>query len=366
MIKLDLEKDNVAKIKVLGVGGGGNNAVNTMIDAGIKSVEFIAVNTDKKALSNSKAPLRLQIGDKLTKGLGAGANPDIGCKAAEECIDEIEKSLKGSDMVFVTAGMGGGTGTGAAPVVAKIARSLGILTVGIVTKPFTFEGKKRMTQAERGINELKDAADALVVISNDKLLQLAQQQKHTPLLQSFKVADDVLRQGVKGISDLIILPGLVGLDFADVKAAVKGGGFAHMGIGSATGENRAAEATKMAIHSPLLETSIHGAKGIILNISGGSDLGMLEVSAACEIAQEFADENSEFIFGAVIDEDLGDEIQVTIIATGFESNSGSKPAPKQDIEKAPEQTEVLDDDTFIKSLTFDDEEIDIPSFLKKK
>ncbi len=372
MIELELEREDVAKIKVIGVGGGGNNAVNTMIDAEVKSVEFIAVNTDKKALTNSKAPMRLQIGEKITKGLGAGANPDIGQKAADEGREDIVSAIKDADMVFITAGMGGGTGTGAAPVIAEIARDMGILTVGIVTKPFAFEGKKRTNQAERGIRELKEAADALVVISNDKLLSLAAQHKNTSVLQSFKIADDVLRQGVKGISDLIVMPGLVGLDFADVKSVIKNTGFAHMGIGNATGANRAEEATKMAINSPLLETSIHGARGIILNISGGSNLGMLEISAACEIVQDLADEDAEFIFGAVIDESLGEEIQITVIATGFDAqiikDKPKEPEKENIVElhktsQSPEEVPSTDD--FIENFNFNDD-IDIPSFLKKK
>lgn len=361
MIELELEQEKIAQIKVVGVGGGGNNAVNRMIEADLKAVEFISVNTDSQALKGSRASIKIQIGEKLTRGLGAGANPDVGSKAAEESKDEIAQALRGADMVFITAGMGGGTGTGAAPIVAGIAKELGILTIAIVTKPFIFEGKKRMLQAEKGISELKNSSDSLVVIPNDKLLDLALKQKNTPITQSFKIADDVLRQGVQGIAELIVLPGLINLDFADVKSVMKNTGFAHMGVGRASGENRAEEATKMAINSPLLETSIAGAKGILLNISGGPDLGMLEISRANELVQELADVNAEFIFGAVIKESLGDEIEVTVVATGFDTKcSDDDRGAKLFSSKKEEQSESA-----APIMRFDDDDIDVPPFLRK-
>ena len=308
--------DGSANIKVIGVGGGGNNAVNRMIEAGIKNVEFIAINTDRQALLLSKAPSRIQIGEKITRGLGAGANPDIGMQAAEESKTEIAEALKGADMVFVTAGMGGGTGTGAAPVVAAAAKEMGILTIGVVTKPFTFEGKKRLAQAERGIDNLKGKVDTLVVIPNDKLLQVI--DRKTSIIEAFRMADDVLRQGVQGISDLIATPGLINLDFADVKTIMLNKGMAHMGIGRASGENRAEDAAKQAIQSPLLETSIEGANGVIINITGGADVGLHEANVAAELVQRSADPEANIIFGTVTDESLGDEIVITVIATGFE------------------------------------------------
>lgn len=319
MFQFDTENTNPAQIKVIGVGGGGNNAVNRMIEAEVKSVEFIAVNTDKQDLTLSAASQKIQIGEKITKGLGAGAQPEIGKKAAEESREEIAQAIKGADMVFVTAGMGGGTGTGAAPIVAEVAKEMGVLTVGIVTKPFWFEGKVRQRNSDEGIKNLMGAVDTLVVIPNDKLLEIA--ENRTPLMESFRMADDILRQGVQGISDLISRPGLISLDFADIKTIMKDTGFAHMGIGSATGENRAEEAAKKAIHSPLLETTIEGAKGVILNVTGGSDLGILEVKTAAELVEEAADSDANIIIGAIVDESLGDEIQVTVIATGFKGNA---------------------------------------------
>ncbi|MDR5658038.1 cell division protein FtsZ [Serpentinicella sp. ANB-PHB4] len=319
MLEFDLNMEQVAQIKVIGVGGGGNNAVNRMIDSGLQGVEFIVVNTDKQALFTSKAEHKIQIGEKLTKGLGAGANPEVGKKAAEESREDIHKLLQGSDMVFVTAGMGGGTGTGAAPVVAEIAKELGILTVGVVTKPFMFEGKRRMKNAEAGIQELKNKVDTLVTIPNDRLLQIV--EKKTSMLDAFKIADDVLKQGVQGISDLIAVPGLVNLDFADVKTIMLEQGLAHMGIGRASGENRAVEASKQAIQSPLLETSIEGAKGVLLNITGGSNLSLFEVNEAAELVTQAADDDANIIFGAVINEELKDEIIITVIATGFEQEA---------------------------------------------
>ncbi|SOC35357.1 cell division protein FtsZ [Ureibacillus acetophenoni] len=315
MLEFDTSIDQLANIKVIGVGGGGNNAVNRMIEHGVQGVDFIAVNTDAQALNLSKAEFKLQIGGKLTRGLGAGANPEVGKKAAEESREQIEELLRGADMVFVTAGMGGGTGTGAAPVIASIARDLGALTVGVVTRPFSFEGKKRQTQAIGGIASMKDAVDTLIVIPNDKLLQIV--DKNTPMVEAFREADNVLRQGVQGISDLIATPGLINLDFADVKTIMSDKGSALMGIGIATGENRAMEAAKKAISSPLLETSIDGAKGVIMNITGGSNLSLFEVQEAADIVASASDEEVNMIFGSVINENLNDEIIVTVIATGF-------------------------------------------------
>ncbi len=315
MLEFDTSIDQLAVIKVIGVGGGGNNAVNRMIEHGVQGVDFIAVNTDAQALNLSKAEAKLQIGTKLTRGLGAGANPEVGKKAAEESREQLEEVLRGADMVFVTAGMGGGTGTGAAPVIAQIARDLGALTVGVVTRPFTFEGRKRQTQAIGGIGGMKESVDTLIVIPNDKLLQIV--DKSTPMLEAFREADNVLRQGVQGISDLIATPGLINLDFADVKTIMSNKGSALMGIGIATGENRAAEAAKKAISSPLLESSIDGAKGVLMNITGGSNLSLFEVQEAADIVASASDEEVNMIFGSVINENLKDEIIVTVIATGF-------------------------------------------------
>ena len=311
-----------AVIKVIGVGGGGNNAVNRMIDAGIKGVEFIAVNTDKQALQISRAGARIQIGEKITRGLGAGADPNVGAQSAEESKSEIAEALRGADMVFVTAGMGGGTGTGAAPTVAACAKEMGILTIGVVTKPFTFEGKKRLAQAERGIESLKGKVDTLVVIPNDKLLQVI--DRKTSIIDAFRMADDILRQGVQGISDLIANPGLVNLDFADVKTIMLDTGMAHMGIGRASGENRAEDAAKQAIQSPLLETSIEGARGVIINITGSSSLGLQEVNTAAELVQRSVDPEANIIFGTVIDKSLDEDIVITVIATGFDKEPGAK------------------------------------------
>jgi len=324
MLDFDIEMEQIAQIKVIGVGGGGSNAVNRMIEAGVQGVEFIAVNTDAQALNKSKAPIRLQIGEKLTRGLGAGAKPEIGKKAAEESREQIENVLKGADMVFVTAGMGGGTGTGAAPEIAAIARELGALTVGVVTKPFTFEGKRRASQAEQGVAALKDNVDTLIVIPNDRLLEIV--DKNTPMLEAFREADNVLRQGVQGISDLIAVPGLINLDFADVRTIMTERGSALMGIGQATGENRAQEAAKKAICSPLLETSIEGARGVLMNITGGTNLSLYEVYEAADIVTQASHSEVNMIFGAVINEDLKDEIIVTVIATGFDHEQQAKKA----------------------------------------
>ena len=351
--------DGSANIKVIGVGGAGNNAVNRMIDAGIKGVEFIAVNTDRQALQLSKASAKIQIGEKITRGLGAGANPDIGAQSADESKSEIAEVLRGADMVFVTAGMGGGTGTGAAPVVAQAAKEMGILTIGVVTKPFTFEGKKRLSQAERGIESLKSKVDTLVVIPNDKLLQII--DRKTSIIEAFRMADDVLRQGVQGISDLIAVPGLINLDFADVRTIMLNTGMAHMGTGRASGENRAEDAAKQAIESPLLETSIEGARGVIINITGSSNLGLHEVNTAAEFIQRSVDSEANIIFGSVVNEDMGDEISITVIATGFEKEQNISSlgvenivnrAWEKKINSTPAQVENPDN-------------LDIPAFLRK-
>jgi cell division protein FtsZ len=354
MLEFDIESTPLAQIKVIGVGGGGSNAVNRMIENGVQGVEFICVNTDAQALLQSKAKIKMQIGEKLTRGLGAGANPEIGKKAAEETREAIYNALKGADMVFVTAGMGGGTGTGAAPVIAEIAKELGALTVGVVTRPFKFEGKKRSLQAEGGIAALKEKVDTLIVIPNDRLLEIV--DKNTPMIEAFKEADNVLRQGVQGISDLIQVPGLINLDFADVKTIMTEKGSALMGIGIASGENRAAEAAKKAIMSPLLETSIDGARGVLMNITGGSNLSLYEVNEAAEIVQAASDPDVNMIFGAVINDDLKDEILVTVIATGFDER---KTPPIQSVRKAPEIATNLD-----RALGKDD--FDIPTFLRNR
>ncbi|MBR4030360.1 MAG: cell division protein FtsZ, partial [Clostridia bacterium] len=292
-----VDGNNGANIKVIGCGGGGNNAINTMIKAGFKGVEFIAINTDKQALINSQADIKIQIGEKITKGLGAGADPQIGKKATEESIEEIGQAIKGADMIFVTAGMGGGTGTGSAPIVAALAREMGILTVGVVTKPFSFEGRVRMENALTGIENLKEAVDTLITIPNDKLFEVA--QKNTTLTDAFVIADDILRQGIQSISDIITGHGFINLDFADVKSIMANSGYAHMGIGIAKGDNRAEEAAMLAIKSPILETSIDGAKGVIINLSG-ANLGILEVRQAAELIQQYADPSANIIFGATI------------------------------------------------------------------
>lgn len=375
MLEFDMDTEQFAQIKVVGVGGGGNNAVNRMIEANLKGVQFIAINTDKQALYNSKAEYKIQIGEKLTRGLGAGANPEIGSKAAEESRDDVYQALQGADMVFVTAGMGGGTGTGAAPIVAQIAKEMGILTVGVVTKPFTFEGRRRMLHADKGIEELRKRVDTLVTIPNDRLLQVV--EKRTSIVDAFKIADDVLRQGVQGISDLIAIPGLVNLDFADVKTIMHERGLAHMGVGRAGGENRAVEAAKQAIHSPLLETTINGAKGVLLNITGGPSLGLYEINEAAAIVQEAADLEANIIFGAVIDESLKDEIRITVIATGFEEPDHLTAAPTV-VAQAPVQTAAPAVAAVAEEVPAVEEspkenleqaeqtEYDIPTFLRKK
>ena len=322
---MDMGPDSVVNIKVIGVGGGGNNVVNRMVRTGTKGVDFIAINTDKQALTVSAATYKIQIGEKLTNGQGAGSDPEVGRKSAEENRNQISKALEDADMVFITAGMGGGTGTGAAPIVADIAKELGILTVGVVTKPFRFEGMRRMKQAEGGINELRNKVDSLVIIPNERL-KLATDQKIT-MLNAFEIADDVLQQAVQSISDLIKNTGFINLDFADVSAVMKDAGRAHMGVGRAAGKNKAEEAAKMAISSPLLETSINGAKGVLINVTGSMDIGLEEVETAANLVQEAAHPDANIIFGAAFDETLEDEIRVTVIATGFEeAQSAAAPA----------------------------------------
>lgn len=355
MLEFDIDMDQFAHIKVIGVGGGGNNAINRMIQYGLKGVDFITINTDKQALHLSQSNQKIQIGEKLTKGLGAGANPEIGQKAAEESKDEIQHAIEGADMVFITAGMGGGTGTGAAPIVAGLAKDMGILTVGVVTKPFLFEGRQRMTNAERGIVELKERVDTLVTIPNDRLLQVI--EKRTSMLEAFRIADDVLRQGVQGISDLIAVPGLVNLDFADVRTIMKEKGLAHMGIGKGSGDNRAIEAAKQAIQSPLLETTIDGARGVLLNITGGDNLGLFEVNEAAELVAQAAHPDANIIFGAVIDENLEDEIRITVIATGFEQQQTASAR-----ETGTETGKVIEP-TFRSDYSEDD--LVIPTFLRR-
>jgi cell division protein FtsZ len=311
----DSSGNYLAVIKVVGVGGGGTNAVNRMVDAGLGGVEFIAVNTDAQALLMADADVKIHIGSHATRGLGAGADPAVGQAAAQESRDELKEALKGADMIFVTAGEGGGTGTGAAPIVAELGRELEALTVGVVTKPFAFEGRRRADQAEVGIQNLRDRVDTLIVIENDRLLQVV--EKKTPVTEAFRIADDILRQGVQGITDLITVPGIVNLDFADVRTIMRDAGSALMGIGVASGENRAAEAARTAVSSPLLEQSVDGATGILLNVTGGAELGLFEVNEAAEVVTGAADQNANVIFGAVIDDSLGDEVRVTVIATGF-------------------------------------------------
>ena len=370
------ESEAAARIIVVGVGGGGNNAVNRMIDEQIAGVEFIAVNTDKQALQLCKAPTLMQIGEKLTKGLGAGAQPEMGEKAAEESAEEIQAALKGADMVFVTCGMGGGTGTGAAPIVAKLAKEKGILTVGVVTKPFRFEAKTRMVNALSGIEKLRDSVDTLIVIPNDKLLEIV--DRRTTMPEALKKADEVLQQAVQGITDLINLPALINLDFADVKTVMGNRGVAHMGIGRGTGDDRVATAIESAIKSPLLETDVKGAKAVLLNITGGYDLGMLEANEAAEQIAKAADPDAIIIFGATVREDIQDEIIITVIATGFNEDGKGRPAapeaPKQEAAEETESEEAsgTDEDTGIETreITIDDTletggGFEIPPFLKK-
>lgn len=317
----------VANIKVIGIGGGGNNAINRMINANITSAQFVAINTDKQALLMSKADTRIQVGEKLTRGLGAGADPEIGKKAAEESKAVISEMLKDSDLVFITAGMGGGTGTGAAPIVAQLAKEMGILTIAVVTKPFNFEGKNRMENAEMGLENLRKFVDTLVIIPNDKLLKLV--PKGTPIIEAFRYADDVLRQGIQGISDLIVTPSLINLDFADVRSVMKNKGLAHMGIGRGKGDNKTIEAVRQAVSSPLLETTIEGATGILINVKGGNDLPLDEVYEAVDLVREVVDDEGNIIFGAAIEEAMSDEVEITIIATGFKGNLVQEDAQTQ-------------------------------------
>ncbi|HWQ73922.1 MAG TPA: cell division protein FtsZ [Syntrophomonas sp.] len=351
-LDFDVEMQQFADIKVIGVGGGGNNAINRMIEAGLKGVEFISVNTDSQALFLSKAEKKIQVGEKLTKGLGAGADPEIGMKAAQESEDDILRALQGADMVFVTAGMGGGTGTGGAPVIARLAKQTGALTVGVVTKPFAFEGRKRNQQAETGIQELKNEVDSLITIPNDRLLQVV--DKNTAFNDAFRIADDILRQGVQGISDLIAVPGVINCDFADVKTVMKNTGSALMGIGRASGDNRAAEAARMAVSSPLLETSIEGARGVLFNISGGSDLTLFEINEAAEIIHQSADVEANIIFGANINEALDSEVIVTVIATGFDAKKPVLTEPVLRSRPVESSQSILDKN-----------DLEIPPFLRR-
>ena len=374
MLDFETDMQELTNIKVIGCGGGGSNAVNRMIVEGLKNVEFIAINTDKQALMLSNANQKIQIGEKLTKGLGAGANPEIGKKAAEESREEITASIKGANMVFITAGMGGGTGTGAAPIVAEIAKSMDILTVGVVTKPFPFEGKRRMRHAEMGIATLKEKVDTLVIIPNERLLNMA--DKKTTLLDSFKLADEVLRQGVQAISDLITITGVINADFADIKAVMLNKGLAHMGVGFGKGDTRTQDAVKQAISSPLLETSIDGATDVIINFTGGADLGALEVYDAADVVREAVDPDANIIVGAVIDETLNEEIRITVIATGFESENNKielnsviqEPKRTQKVEeklKAEPEVIVEEKEPEVKSNDYEQDDLDIPVFLRR-
>jgi cell division protein FtsZ len=348
----------LAVIKVVGIGGGGTNAVTRMVDAGVSGVQFVAVNTDAQALLMAEADEKIHIGSRATRGLGAGADPQVGRAAAEESRDELKEALKGADMVFVTAGEGGGTGTGGAPVIAEIGREIGALTVGVVTRPFGFEGKLRADQAETGIQALRETVDALIVIENDRLLQVV--ERSTPVTDAFRMVDDILRQGVQGITDLITVPGLINLDFADVRTIMRDAGSALMGIGSARGENRAVEAARMAISSPLLEQTLEGATGILLNVTGGPDLGLAEVDEAAEVVRSAADSNANVIFGAAIDEAMGEEVRVTAIATGF----GARPSRRRRPEM-PVAATVSSERPAFHAPSVRDVEIDIPSFLKE-
>lgn len=378
VIMLEFDTEQSAKIKVIGVGGGGNNAVNRMIEDGVEGVEFIAVNTDAQALKQSIAGITMQIGSSLTRGLGAGANPEVGKKAVEESEKQLQEVLKGADMVFVTAGMGGGTGTGAAPAIARIARGLGALTIGVVTRPFSFEGRKRARNAEIGIEAISKAVDTLIIIPNDRLLDIV--DKKTPMLEAFREADNVLRQGVQGISDLIAVPGLINLDFADVKAIMSNRGTALMGIGIASGNDRAAEAARKAISSPLLETSISGAQGVLMNITGGRNLSLFEVQEAADIVASASDEDLNMIFGSVINDSLDKEIIVTVIATGFtaqqtpslnptnshssETLSNTQEKAKR-IQRVPQKAEEAPQE-YERRANEPEDSLDIPAFLRNR
>jgi cell division protein FtsZ len=357
----DQSGNYLALIKVVGVGGGGSNAVNRMVDAGLGGCEFIAINTDAQALLMVDADVKMPIGSDVTRGLGAGADPTVGRSAAEESRDELKEALKGADMVFVTAGEGGGTGTGAAPIVAKLAQEIGALTVGVVTRPFSFEGRRRAEIASRGVDELREEVDTLIVIENDRLLQVV--EKRTSILDAFTLADDVLRQGVQGITDLITIPGLVNLDFADVRTIMNEAGSALMGIGTAGGENRATEAARSAVSSPLLESSIEGATGILLNVTGGPDIGLFEVNEAAQVVTSAADQNANVIFGAVIDESLEDEVRVTVIATGF---GPAKVRRRRRAEEPADDTRRDDEHREQPAERFEvgDDILEVPSFLR--
>jgi cell division protein FtsZ len=355
----------LAVIKALGVGGGGINAVSRMVDAGLKGVEFIAVNTDAQALRACEADVKLAIGQELTRGLGAGGNPEVGQGAASESRDDIKEALKGADMVFVTAGEGGGTGTGAAPVIAEIAKQeIGALTVGVVTKPFEFEGTRRMQHALDGIERLRAEVDTLIIVPNEKLLKIVERRE--PISEAFRKADDILRQGVQGITDLITIPGLINLDFADVRAVMTDAGSALMGIGTASGESRAGDAAKEAISSPLLETSIDGATGMLLNITGGEDMGLFEVNEAADVVVATADRGANIIFGSVVDNTLGDSLRVTVIATGFEGFELLARQPAEVRRRSRQRSGVRTSDREIRSLEVSDDEIEIPRFLRDR
>lgn len=369
VLEFDMTNDYGAQIKVVGVGGGGNNAVDRMIEHGLCGVEFITINTDHQALTRSAATTKIQIGEKITRGLGAGANPEIGSRSAEESREEIMQAIKGADMIFITAGMGGGTGTGAAPIIATIAKELSILTVGVVTKPFGFEGRRRMMNAEKGIEELKKVVDTLVIIPNDKLLQII--DKKTTMIDAFKKADDVLQQGVQGISDLISNPGIINLDFADVRTIMSDKGIAHMGIGRAEGENKTETAALMAISSPLLDTTIDGARGVLINIAGGPTLGLLEANEAANLIGESVDIEAEIIFGTSINDDLGDEVIITVIATDFEDSFDQvKVEPKMQVKAEQTTTNVVPEPQVAiekeVAAPTSQSQIDIPVFLRRK
>lgn len=373
-----VQPESFARIKVVGVGGGGCNAVNRMIDEGLGGIEFVTVNTDAQALLLSKAPTRVRIGDKSTRGLGAGGNPEVGRKAAEESAEELYEVLKGSDMVFVTSGLGGGTGTGAAPIVAQIAKEVGALTIGVVTRPFTFEGSRRMQSAEGGITKLKEHADTLIVIPNDRLLQIV--DKKVSLTEAFKTADDVLRQGIQGISELITVPGMINLDFADVRAIMSEGGAALMAVGHATGEDRARVAAELAISSQLLDITIDGARGILFNVTGGNSLTLFEVNQAAAIIKETAHPDVNLIFGAVIDPNMGDEIRITVIATGFDRPtnlrsplSETRPAsmeaytfPASSQTSKAERSAPIPSSTEFQPQVINTNDLDIPAFLRNR
>ena len=361
------EVENFARIKVLGVGGGGSNAVNRMIEAGLRGVEFVAVNTDAQALMLSDAPNRVRIGDKLTKGLGSGGDPSIGTKAAEESGDDLYEVINGADMVFITAGMGGGTGTGGAPVIARVARETGALTIGVVTKPFAFEGSKRRQVAEEGIEALKEHVDTLIAIPNDRLLEIV--DKRASIHQAFCVADDVLRQGIQGISELITVPGLINLDFADVRAIMAEGGAALMAIGHGEGENKASEAAEKAIASSLLDVTIDGARGILFNVTGGPDLTLFDVNEAAEIIRKTAHPEANIIFGAVIDESMADKIHITVIATGFDAATQHRPTVIRNLAARSAEPKVAPRAVPVSEFpvrVLDNENLDIPAFLRKR